>query len=271
MPSAARPRRATSGAPRRAGSRGCRSVGTCTATSSGSSARRWTRPASRRSTSRRCSPASPTRTSNRWTEYGDNLFRLNDRHGDDFLLAPTHEEMFTLHGQGPLRLVQGPAAVDLPDPDQVPRRGPPARRPAARPRVRDEGLVLASTSTMRGSSRSYQRHRDAYIKLFDRLRAAVRHRVGDVGCDGRLDVRGVPRPDGRRRGHATCAARPATTPPTSKRYVLPLAAAIPFDGLPAARSTTPRTRRRSRPSSTSSTQDASSAPDPDGTGRLPTR
>ena len=44
--------------------------------------------------------------------------------------------------QGPLLVLQGPAAVDLPDPDEVPRRGAAARRAAARPRVRDEGLLL---------------------------------------------------------------------------------------------------------------------------------
>ena len=33
---------------------------------------------------------------NRWSEYGENLFRLKDRRGNDFLLGPTHEEMFTL-------------------------------------------------------------------------------------------------------------------------------------------------------------------------------
>lgn len=31
----------------------------------------------------------------RWTEYGDTLFRLKDRKGADYLLGPTHEEMFT--------------------------------------------------------------------------------------------------------------------------------------------------------------------------------
>ena len=44
--------------------------------------------------------------------------------------------------EGPVLLVQGPAALDLPDPDQVPRRGASPRRPAARARVRDEGLLL---------------------------------------------------------------------------------------------------------------------------------
>ena len=41
-------------------------------------------------------PREPYDLTNRWTEYGDNLFRLKDRRGNDFLLAPTHEEMFTL-------------------------------------------------------------------------------------------------------------------------------------------------------------------------------
>ena len=41
-------------------------------------------------------PREPYELSGRWTEYGDNVFRLKDRRGNDFLLAPTHEEMFTL-------------------------------------------------------------------------------------------------------------------------------------------------------------------------------
>ncbi|MDO5746941.1 MAG: proline--tRNA ligase [Actinomycetaceae bacterium] len=41
-------------------------------------------------------PKEPYEKSNRWQEYGPNLFRLHDRKGGDYLLAPTHEEMFTL-------------------------------------------------------------------------------------------------------------------------------------------------------------------------------
>ena len=41
-------------------------------------------------------PREPYEATNRWTEYGPNLFRLKDRRGNDFLLGPTHEEMFTL-------------------------------------------------------------------------------------------------------------------------------------------------------------------------------
>ena len=41
-------------------------------------------------------PREPYETSGRWEEYGANLFRLQDRRGNDYLLAPTHEEMFIL-------------------------------------------------------------------------------------------------------------------------------------------------------------------------------
>src|SRR6478735_592014 len=41
-------------------------------------------------------PREPYEATNRWTEYGPNIFRLKDRKGSDYLLGPTHEEMFTL-------------------------------------------------------------------------------------------------------------------------------------------------------------------------------
>ncbi|MFG1997027.1 proline--tRNA ligase [Actinoplanes sp. NPDC048988] len=41
-------------------------------------------------------PREPYEATNRWTEYGDDIFTLKDRRGADYLLAPTHEEMFTL-------------------------------------------------------------------------------------------------------------------------------------------------------------------------------
>ena len=87
-------------------------------------------------------PREPYEATGRWTEYGDNIFRLKDRKGADYLLGPTHEEMFTLAVKDLVLVLQGPAAVDLPDPDEVPRRGAAARRHAARARVRHEGLLL---------------------------------------------------------------------------------------------------------------------------------
>ena len=41
-------------------------------------------------------PREPYEQTGRWTEYGDGIFRLKDRKGADYLLAPTHEEVFTL-------------------------------------------------------------------------------------------------------------------------------------------------------------------------------
>ena len=41
-------------------------------------------------------PRDPYETSGRWTEYGDDIFTLRDRRDGEYLLAPTHEEMFTL-------------------------------------------------------------------------------------------------------------------------------------------------------------------------------
>ena len=45
-------------------------------------------------------PRAPYETTNRWTEYGDGVFRLKDRRDNDYLLGPTHEELFTLTLKG---------------------------------------------------------------------------------------------------------------------------------------------------------------------------
>lgn len=114
-------------------------------------------------------PREPYEQTGRWTEYGDNLFRLVDRRGADFLLAPTHEEMFTL-------LVKDIAASykDLPvSLYQIQTK----YRDEARPRA---GLLRTREFVMKdsysfdlddaGLDASYAMHRDAYIKLFERLR-----------------------------------------------------------------------------------------------------
>jgi prolyl-tRNA synthetase len=45
-------------------------------------------------------PRAPYEATNRWTEYGDSVFRLKDRRNGDYLLGPTHEEFFTLAVKG---------------------------------------------------------------------------------------------------------------------------------------------------------------------------
>ena len=113
-------------------------------------------------------PREPYELSGRWTEYGENVFRLQDRRGNDFLMAPTHEEVFTL-------LVKDLYASykDLP---LVIYQIQTKYRDEARPRA---GLLRTREFVMKdsysfdiddaGLERSYQRHRDAYIKTFDRL------------------------------------------------------------------------------------------------------
>ncbi len=113
-------------------------------------------------------PREPYEKSNRWTEYGDDLFRLQDRKGADFLLGPTHEELFTLlvkdlyssYKDLPLWLYQIQTKF----------------RDEARPRA---GLLRGREFVMKdsysfdvddaGLDRSYAAHRDAYVRIFDRL------------------------------------------------------------------------------------------------------
>lgn len=113
-------------------------------------------------------PREPYEATGRWDEYGDGLFRLQDRHGADYLLAPTHEEVFTLmvkdivtsYKDLPLSLYQ------IQD----------KYRDEARPRA---GLLRGREFTMKdaysfdvtdaGLEASYQAQRDAYERIFTRL------------------------------------------------------------------------------------------------------
>ena len=146
-------------------------------------------------------PREPYEATGRWTEYGDDIFRLKDRKGGDYLLGPDARGDVHPRGEGPVLVLQGPAAVDLPDPDQVPRRGAAARRPAARPRVRHEGLLLLRRRRRRARARRYQAHRDAYIRIFDRLGFDYVIVEATSGAMGGSRVGGVPRQRRGRRGH----------------------------------------------------------------------
>jgi prolyl-tRNA synthetase len=113
-------------------------------------------------------PREPYEATGRWDDYGDNLFRLVDRRGADYLLAPTHEEMFTLlvkdlrvsHKELPLSLFQIQTKY----------------RDEARPRA---GLLRLREFVMKdsysfdldetGLQASYDTHRRAYERIFTRL------------------------------------------------------------------------------------------------------
>jgi prolyl-tRNA synthetase len=104
----------------------------------------------------------------RWTEYGDNLFRLKDRRQADFLLGPTHEELFTL-------LVKDLCSSykDLP---VILFQIQTKYRDEARPRsgiLRGREFLMKDSYSFdlndEGLDKSYQLHRNAYIKIFARL------------------------------------------------------------------------------------------------------
>ena len=114
-------------------------------------------------------PRAPYEATNRWTEYGDAVFRLKDRRGNDYMLGPTHEELFTLTVKGeyssykdfPLLLYQIQTKY----------------RDEARPRagiLRGREFVMKDSYSFdvddAGLKTQYHAHRDAYQRMFDRMR-----------------------------------------------------------------------------------------------------
>lgn len=113
-------------------------------------------------------PREPYEATGRWSEYGPNLFRLQDRRENDYLLAPTHEEMFTLvvkdlyssYKDLPLALYQIQTKY----------------RDEARPRaglLRGREFIMKDAYTFdideEAHAAAYQRQRDAYERVFSRL------------------------------------------------------------------------------------------------------
>ncbi|MCW2658202.1 MAG: prolyl-tRNA synthetase [Jatrophihabitans sp.] len=106
--------------------------------------------------------------SGRWADYGDSLFRLQDRKRADYLLGPTHEELFTLLVKGeyssykdyPLALYQIQTKY----------------RDEARPRagiLRGREFIMKDSYSFdlshEGLEKAYKAHRDAYERIFARL------------------------------------------------------------------------------------------------------
>lgn len=113
-------------------------------------------------------PREPYETTQRWTEYGDSLFRLKDRKGADYLLGPTHEEMFAAtvkdlynsYKDFPVTLYQ--IQTKYRD-EERPRAGV----------LRGREFVMKDSYSFdmsdAGLDESYAKHRAAYQRIFDRL------------------------------------------------------------------------------------------------------
>ena len=82
------------------------------------------------------------RESGRYDAYGPEMLRFEDRHDREMLYGPTNEELITQHLPRRREVLPRPAAQPLPYPVEVPRRGAPALRRDARPRVPDEGRLF---------------------------------------------------------------------------------------------------------------------------------
>jgi prolyl-tRNA synthetase len=177
-------------------------------------------------------PREPYEATGRWTDYGDNLFRLKDRRGNDFLLAPTHEEMFTLivkdlyasYRDLPLSIYQIQTKY----------------RDEARPRA---GLLRTREFVMKdsysfdvddaGLQVAYDKHRASYIKTFDRLRlpfvivSAMSGAMGGSASEEFLAPIDIGEDTFVRCTSCDYAAN-------TEAVQVPVPASIPFDGLPAA-------------------------------------
>ncbi|CAD67254.1 proline--tRNA ligase [Tropheryma whipplei] len=106
--------------------------------------------------------------SGRWSEYGDDIFRLKDRRQGDYLLAPTHEEAFTQ--------MMKEICTSYRDLPRTVYQIQDKYRDELRPRA---GLLRSREFSMKdaysfdldekGLRQSYEAQKRAYKKIFDRL------------------------------------------------------------------------------------------------------
>ncbi|MFG3006975.1 proline--tRNA ligase [Streptomyces calvus] len=128
-------------------------------------------------------PREPYDATGRWDEYGPELFRLQDRKGGDYLLGPTHEEIFTLMVKD-----QATSYKDLP---VILYQIQSKYRDEARPRagvLRGREFLMKDSYSFdlddEGLARSYALHRKAYQRIFERLGLDYRICAATAGAMG---------------------------------------------------------------------------------------
>ncbi|MFC9925060.1 proline--tRNA ligase [Streptomyces sp. NPDC127190] len=128
-------------------------------------------------------PREPYEATGRWDEYGQELFRLKDRKGGDYLLGPTHEEIFTL-----LVKDQCTSYKDLP---VILYQIQTKFRDEARPRagiLRGREFLMKDSYSFdledEGLAQSYALHRQAYQRIFERLGLDYRICAATAGAMG---------------------------------------------------------------------------------------
>lgn len=176
-------------------------------------------------------PSEPYEATGRWVDYGENLFRLKDRRDVDMLLGPTHEEMFTLlvkdlyssYKDLPLHLYQIQTKY----------------RDEARPRaglLRGREFVMKDSYSFdisdEGLEASYQLHREAYQRIFDRLGldyvivSAMAGAMGGSASEEFLAVSPI--------GEDTFVRSPGGYAANVEAVRIPAPAPLPIDDAPAA-------------------------------------
>ncbi|QGK70958.1 proline--tRNA ligase [Allosaccharopolyspora coralli] len=113
-------------------------------------------------------PREPYEATNRWAEYGPALFRIKDRKGADYLLGPTHEELFTLTVKGEYASYKDYPVMLY----QIQTKYRDEERPRAGI-LRGREFVMKDSYSFDldddGLADSYRKHRDAYRTIFDRV------------------------------------------------------------------------------------------------------
>ncbi|MBW0118843.1 proline--tRNA ligase [Pseudonocardia abyssalis] len=176
-------------------------------------------------------PREPYEATGRWTEYGPNLFRLKDRRGNDYLLGPTHEELFTQVVKGEYGSYKDYPVTLY----QIQNKYRDEARPRAGILRGREFLMKDSYSfdlTDEGLSESYRNHRAAYVKIFDRLGleyvvvAATSGAMGGSASEEFLAVAPT--------GEDTFVQSPGGYAANVEAVTTTVPAEIPLDGLPEA-------------------------------------
>ncbi len=128
-------------------------------------------------------PAEIWQESGRWGVYGEEMFRLKDRHGHDFCLGPTHEEMVTNLIRGNVRSYrQLPLSVY-----QIQDKFRDERRPRFG-LMRGREFIMKDAYTFdrdeEGLDVSYKGMYDAYVRIFTRCGLTFRPVEADSGAIG---------------------------------------------------------------------------------------
>ena len=129
------------------------------------------------------SPSSLWEESGRWESFGDDMFRLKDRKGRDYALAPTHEEVIAEIARNTVYSYK-----DLP---QIWYQLQTKFRDEPRPRgglLRVREFIMKDSysldATWEGLDESYAKHREAYKRIFTRCGLKFVHVKASTGLMG---------------------------------------------------------------------------------------